>query len=182
MSEDLIDHEFVDNWCAYYDELKEHCQQFTPEWAASITGVPAEDIVASARLYAQADCGAIQWGLVFDAGTSSPMHWTEAVCDLMAICGNIEKPGGNIVARDAYGMVLSYPYGYDQYVPAEMQAKRIGLDFSPLHRFAAGAATAHGDSLLQTIETGTVSYTHLDVYKRQGPRRAPSSPEGLLRQ
>ena len=70
MNEDLIDHEFVDNWCAYYDELKEHCQQFTPEWAAAITGVSVEDIVASARLYANADRGAIQWGLVFDAGTS----------------------------------------------------------------------------------------------------------------
>ena len=36
MNEDLIDHEFVDNWCAYYDELKEHVQQFSPAWAASI--------------------------------------------------------------------------------------------------------------------------------------------------
>ena len=74
MGEDLIDHEFVDNWCAYYDELKEHVQQFSPAWAASITGVPEDEIVAAARLYASADRGAIQWGLVFDAGTRSSIY------------------------------------------------------------------------------------------------------------
>ena len=61
--EDLIDHEFVTCWCAFYDELKEHVRQFTPAWAADVCGVPEEDIVASARLYAGADKGAIQWGL-----------------------------------------------------------------------------------------------------------------------
>ena len=44
-NEDLIDHQFVDYWCAYYDELKEHVQQFSPEWASAITGVPVEDII-----------------------------------------------------------------------------------------------------------------------------------------
>ncbi|WP_417067624.1 molybdopterin-dependent oxidoreductase [Gordonibacter pamelaeae] len=47
-AEDLIDHEFVDCWCAYYDELKEHVAQFTPDWAAEICQVPAEDIAAAA--------------------------------------------------------------------------------------------------------------------------------------
>ena len=108
MNEDLIDHEFVEYWCAYYDELKEHVQQFTPEWASSITSVPVEDIVGSARMYANADKGAIQWGLVFDAGTSSSMHWTEAVCDLMAICGNIEKPGTHVLVHNAFDINAGY--------------------------------------------------------------------------
>ena len=47
--EDLVDHEFIEYWCAYYDELKEHVAQFTPEWAAEICEVPAEDIAAAAR-------------------------------------------------------------------------------------------------------------------------------------
>ena len=108
MEEDLIDHEFVENWCAYYDELKEHCKQFTPEWASEITGVPVDDIVGSARLYANAERGAIQWGLVFDAGTSSAMHWTEAVCDLMAICGNIEKPGTHVLVHNSFDINAGY--------------------------------------------------------------------------
>ncbi len=108
INEDLIDHEFVEYWCAYYDELKEHVQQFTPEWAADITGVPVEDIVGSARLYAQAQRGAIQWGLVFDAGTSSSMSWTHAVCDLMAICGNIDRPGTHVLVHNAFDINAGY--------------------------------------------------------------------------
>ena len=70
-TEDLIDHEFVDCWCAYYDELKEHVAQFTPDWAAEICQVPAEDIAAAARFYAGAERGAIQWGLAFDTQVDS---------------------------------------------------------------------------------------------------------------
>ena len=65
-TEDLQDKEFIDLWCAYYDDLKAHVAQYTPEWAAEITGVDAEDIAAAARLYANAERGAIHWGLAFD--------------------------------------------------------------------------------------------------------------------
>ena len=64
--------------------------------------------MASARLYASADAGAIQWGLVFDAGTSSSMHWVEAVCDLMAICGNIEKPGTHVLVHNSFDINAGY--------------------------------------------------------------------------
>ena len=59
-------------------------------------------------MYANADKGAIQWGLVFDAGTSSSMHWVEAVCDLMAICGNIEKPGTHVLVHNAFDINAGY--------------------------------------------------------------------------
>ena len=72
-----------------------------------------------------------------------------------AICGNIDEAGRQRrrARRVRHGAQL--PVRIRPVRPGpKMQAKRIGLDFSPLHRFAAGAATAHGDSLLQTIETG----------------------------
>ena len=49
-SEDLVDHEFISYWCAGYEELVESVKDFTPERAAEITGVPAEDIRGAARL------------------------------------------------------------------------------------------------------------------------------------
>ncbi len=153
VGEDLYDHDYVDKWCYGFDQLVESVKDWSPEEASKVTWIPADDIRKAARLFAQGNPSALQWGVAVDMNVNG-IPQAHAWIAMNAICGNIEKPGGNIVARDAYGMVLSYPYGYDQYVPAEMQAKRIGLDFSPLHRFAAGAATAHGDSLLQTIETG----------------------------
>ncbi len=72
INEDLIDHEFVEKWVAYYDELKEHCAAVYPGMGAERTGLSIEDIVGSARLYAGAQAGAIQWGLGFDASTLPP--------------------------------------------------------------------------------------------------------------
>ncbi len=160
MNEDLIDHEFVDNWCAYYDELKDHCQQFTPEWAAAITGVPVEDIVASARLYANADAGAIQWGLVFDAGTSSSMHWVEAVCDLMAICGNIEKPGTHVLVHNSFDINAGYS-SVDLYADKQALERKFrkwmvgdeGMDF---------VGMSNCDAMASVLEAGKIPVTGED--------------------
>lgn len=114
--EDLIDHEFVDCWCAYYDELKAYLETgsdnnggsgYTPAWAAEVCQVPEEDIVASARFYAQAERAAIQWGLPFDTQVDS-MHACLAVCDLMAVCGNIDRPGTNLLVRNAFEINPGY--------------------------------------------------------------------------
>lgn len=99
--EDLVDHEFINYWCAYYDELKEHVEQFTPAWAAEICGVPEEDIVGAARMYASAERGSIQWGLAFDTQVSA-MELCVTVTDLMAVCGNIDKPGTMRIVRNAF--------------------------------------------------------------------------------
>ena len=37
-------------WCYGFDKLAEHVRQFPPEWAAPITGLPAEQIREAARL------------------------------------------------------------------------------------------------------------------------------------
>ena len=157
MGEDLIDHEFVDNWCAYYDELKEHVQQFSPAWAASITGVPEDEIVAAARLYASADRGAIQWGLVFDAGTRSSMHWVEAVCDLMAICGNIEKPGTHVLVHNSFDINAGYS-SVDLYADPQALERKFrkwmvgdqGLDF---------VGMSNCDAMASVLEAGEVPAT-----------------------
>jgi anaerobic selenocysteine-containing dehydrogenase len=150
--EDLIDHQFVEYWCAYYPELKEHVKEFTPEWAAPITGVPADDIRASARLYASAERGAIQWGLAFDASTASSMHWVLAVCDIMAICGHIEKPGTHVFVRNSFDINAGYS-SVDLYADPEAYKHKFskamagfdGLDF---------VGMSNPDAMAKTLETG----------------------------
>ena len=53
IAEDLIDHEFVREWCHGFDELCEHVRPFTPEHAEAVCGVPADDVRKVARLFAR---------------------------------------------------------------------------------------------------------------------------------
>lgn len=94
ISEGLYDHDFVATWCSGFDRLSQHMKQYTPEWAAPITGLPVGQIKEIARLM----------------GTTSPMginvgngigdqqndgHWTVAcICLISAITGNLDIPGG----------------------------------------------------------------------------------------
>ena len=50
--EGLVNWEFVGEWCDGFEELQEHVAEYTPEWAAPITWLDAEQIRQAARLYA----------------------------------------------------------------------------------------------------------------------------------
>ena len=105
--EDLQDKDFVDKWCAYYDDLKDYVAQYTPEWAAEVTGLDPQLIRDSARFYAAADKGAIQWGLAFDTQNDS-IQLCQTVSDIMSVCGNIDKPGTNLLVRNGFDINPGY--------------------------------------------------------------------------
>ena len=44
--EGLVHRDFVERHTTGYDALRDHVRQYTPQWAADLTGVPAERIVA----------------------------------------------------------------------------------------------------------------------------------------
>lgn len=72
-----------------YVETLENC---TPEWAEAISGVPAEDIRAAARLYATASRAAFFWGM----GISQSVHGTDnalSLTNLALMTGHVGKPG-----------------------------------------------------------------------------------------
>jgi anaerobic selenocysteine-containing dehydrogenase len=69
----------------------------------------------------------------------------------VAITGNMDIPGGNILVQYAYGQGLAYNYGYNT-LPEEMQNKRIGNDL-PLKQTGFGAS-ALSDRVLESIESG----------------------------
>ena len=53
LREDLQDTDFIDTWCNVSTvELKKHYEQYTPEWASKLSGVPAETIERIAREFA----------------------------------------------------------------------------------------------------------------------------------
>ena len=64
IKEGVQDQEFVEKRTTGYDELKQTVEKFTPEFVQEITGIPAEDIIAAARMYAGAERGSILYRMV----------------------------------------------------------------------------------------------------------------------
>jgi anaerobic selenocysteine-containing dehydrogenase len=94
IAEKLYDAEFVARWCTGFERLAEAMRPFTAERVSEITWVPAEQIVAAARLFATHTPGHIPFGLgaaeLGKATTSAVFGKTY----LRAITGNLDAPGG----------------------------------------------------------------------------------------
>jgi anaerobic selenocysteine-containing dehydrogenase len=96
ISEDLFDHDFVDNHSFGFDRLAEHVQPFTPEWADPITRIPADHIRSAARTYAKTKPASLQWGNGIDTSVNG-FQTARALLILMGLTGNIDVPGGNVL-------------------------------------------------------------------------------------
>ncbi len=102
INEDLYDHEFVEKWCYGFEEFAARINDpekgMTPEKAAEICEVDADQIYAAARMYANAKPAAIAWGLAFDQNQNGNQAG-HCCLALMAITGNVDVPGGQIIAE-----------------------------------------------------------------------------------
>ncbi|MDR1088989.1 MAG: molybdopterin-dependent oxidoreductase [Coriobacteriales bacterium] len=151
ISEGLYDQEFVDYWCAGLDELWAAIEDKTPEWAAEVCWLNAEDIRGAARLFATSKPACIQWGLAFDQQMSA-MALNLCACDLMAITGNVDNPGGNILTRNAFDINAGYSSGEDQ-LPPEWGAKKLTSSYTFGRKGAEYIALADSDCMLYALET-----------------------------
>jgi formate dehydrogenase major subunit len=94
VTEGLADKAFVAARCEGFDEWARFISgdQHSPEAVESITGVPAEELRAAARLYALAPNGAIYYGLgvtEHSQGSTTVM----GMANLAMACGNIGRDG-----------------------------------------------------------------------------------------
>jgi len=96
INENLYNEDFVSKWCYGFDKLVPHIQKYTPKWAEAITGLPADQIREVARLYGTIKPACIVPGNAFDQ-TADSNNAVRAVAILIAITGNLDRPGGNIV-------------------------------------------------------------------------------------
>jgi len=157
INEGLYDKDFVEKWTFGFDELKKRVQDYPPDKVADITGVPKEDIVKAARLYANSKPAAIHWGQPIDCVAEGAVA-AQAINQLWAITGNIDIPGGNVIARSSHG-VTSYPYSQDEMkrlygeeLFKKLSEKRIGAQRYPA--FKNFRAWAQPDIVLEQIESG----------------------------
>lgn len=106
IEEGLYDREFVEKHAYGFEDLARHVKQYTPEAVSEITWTPADLIRKAARMYAEAKPAALQWGNAIEHDVNAFDATRSLVC-LMAICGNLEAPGGNINAHDPKIMGLA---------------------------------------------------------------------------
>jgi anaerobic selenocysteine-containing dehydrogenase len=99
IEEGLYDRTFVEKWCHGFADLSDHVRQYTPERMSDVTWVPASLIREAARYYAGAHPAAIQWGNAIEQNINT-FDTTRAITCLMAVCGNLDIPGGNIHATE----------------------------------------------------------------------------------
>ena len=123
IDEDLYDHEFVDNWGYGCEELKERADEFDTKRVSEITWVPEDKIVAAARMLGNAKNSTLQWGVAVDM-TRAAMPAGQAILAHWEITGNMERPGGMIVAPES----LSVAGGWGREILGpEQEAKRIDV-------------------------------------------------------
>src|SRR5262249_41529648 len=95
LGKELHDADFVKKWVVGFDDLKKHLlkHEYTPRWAAGVTGVPETDIRRLAEDYAKARPAAIfcTAGISHQLGAFDTYR---ALCFLAAVTGNVGVPGG----------------------------------------------------------------------------------------
>jgi len=145
--DEIYDKDFVENWTTGFDLLKSHVIDYTPKWAAQVTGIPESDIVETARRYALRKPGVIEWGVALEH-TPNAFQTVRAVAILRGITGNIDIPGGDILGMN---ILNPYPVLRDKLSPAQSQ-KRIGAsEFKLLGGFRALFPSAHIPGVLSAI-------------------------------
>lgn len=167
IEEDRFDREFVDNYTSGFDKLVEHVRQFTPEWAAPITRLRADDIRAAARTYATTKPACIQWGNAIDMSMCN-YQTARAILIMSGICGNIDAPGGDALWVFPEGvkqrsLFRNLETTGIQYMPPDKAAKKIGAPKYPL------CPIAHPPTYWRSIITG-------DPYRVRGMWIVGSNP------
>jgi thiosulfate reductase/polysulfide reductase chain A len=97
INEELYDKNFVRNYTFGFDKLAERVQEYTPEKVADITGIPADQIIESARVFATTKPASLLGGVGTDQIAFNSTRVEHACACLMAITGNIDIPGGRYV-------------------------------------------------------------------------------------
>ena len=93
--EGLADEAFIAQRTAEGEPFLEHIKRFTPEWAETITEVPAADIERAAIWYGEADKGAIYYTLGITEHICGVDN-VQSLCNLALMTGNIGREGTGI--------------------------------------------------------------------------------------
>ena len=140
----LHDKEFVERWCVGFDQLAARAAEYPVDRVAEITWLPADKIREAAWLYATTKPAVLHHRVAMDQNLCSTRS-SQAMIQLVAITGNLDVQGGNLVPPRIPGYyrtgILSG--GAVCAPPPEVEERRLGakrfpLASSPHGRFCGG--------------------------------------------
>ncbi len=131
IDEDLYDHDFVDRWCYGFDELVARTREYDFDMLCDRAWVDKDKIREVARVFAAGNHTAVQLGLSLDMQRNG-IGAVRSIISMLAICGNIDQPGGQIFTDSPYGFHY-FSWGYTE-LPEEVQKMVIGYNEYPFIR------------------------------------------------
>lgn len=142
VTEDLYDHDFVEESCVGFPEFAQQVAQYTPEWAEKLCDVPADRITELAHALAEAaPACAIEssWRAAFGCAYQNSFETARVVCAVNALLGSWGQKGGALITSSPKtGEVdeVKFPK-----LP-KVQAKRLGDTEYPLALSGTGTNLA----------------------------------------
>jgi formate dehydrogenase alpha subunit len=95
IKEGLHDRQFIENRTEGYSELEKMVDTFTPDYVEQITGIPAQELIDAARLYAGAERGCILYCMGITQHTTGTDN-VKSLANLAMLCGNMGIAGGGV--------------------------------------------------------------------------------------
>jgi formate dehydrogenase alpha subunit len=96
LKEGLVKKDFISSMTeGFDDEFRKNIDEFTPEAASKITGVPADTIVKAARMYGSSE----RAGIYYTMGITQHAHGTEnvfSIANLALMTGNLGKEAAGV--------------------------------------------------------------------------------------
>jgi formate dehydrogenase alpha subunit len=95
IKEELYAKEYVAERTEGFEELKKVVEGYTPEKVQAISGIPKDDLIAAARMYAAAPAACI----IYSMGVTQHINGTDgvkSVANLAMLCGNIGIESGGV--------------------------------------------------------------------------------------
>ena len=131
LKEGLHDERYVKTRTVGLDDVKTVVEKYTPGYVEQITGIPAEDLVEAARLYASVPAASI----LYTMGITQHVTGTDNVkslANLAMLCGNVGVRGGglnplrgqnNVQGACDMGALPNVYTGYQQVAKPELRAR-----------------------------------------------------------
>jgi formate dehydrogenase alpha subunit len=95
MKEGLHDEQFIESRTEGFNELEKMVDKFTPDYVEQITGIPAQELIDAARLYANAERGSILYCMGITQHTTGTDN-VKSLANLAMLCGNMGIAGGGV--------------------------------------------------------------------------------------
>jgi formate dehydrogenase alpha subunit len=95
IKEGLYDSSYVESRTVGLDDLKSAVKRYTPQYVEEITGIPAEDLIAAARLYASVPAASILYAMGITQHISGTDN-VKSLANLAMLCGNVGIEGGGV--------------------------------------------------------------------------------------